>query len=63
MCDCPVVHRELCIPRLDVFSRVQLLKLFASVITKRVLSRHDVWLSDTVIIDSWLGRDTFFTPL
>jgi hypothetical protein len=28
-----------------------------------VLSRHDVWLSDTVIIDSWLGRDTFFTPL
>jgi hypothetical protein len=28
-----------------------------------VFGRHDVWLSDTVIIDPWLGRDTFFTPL
>ena len=40
VCHSPVVHCELCIPWLDAFSWVQLLKLSTGVITKSMLSRH-----------------------
>ena len=36
----PIVHRELCIPRLDALPRIQLLELSAGVITKRMVSGH-----------------------
>lgn len=48
MCHGPVVHCELCIPRLDTLARVQLLKLPSSVITKGILCRHSV--------DGWRTR-------
>jgi hypothetical protein len=40
VCHCPVVHRELCIPWLDAFSRIQLLELPAGVLTKTMFGRH-----------------------
>jgi len=40
VCHSPVVHRKLCVPRLDAFSWIQLLKLPAGVITKSVFGRH-----------------------
>ena len=42
VCYSPVVHCELCIPWLDAFSWVQLLKLSAGVITESVFRRHFV---------------------
>ena len=40
VCHRPVVHRELCIPWLDAFSWIKLLKLSPGVITKSMFRRH-----------------------
>ena len=51
----PVVDCELCVAWLDAFTRVHLLELAASIVTKRVLGRHFCFYK-SVNSHSWRGH-------